>query len=83
MALGLPVVSTPLGVEGLSVTPETHFVAAETATAFAQAVLRLLRDADLRSRLALAARALLEERFSWAQVGRQFEAICLRTSERR
>jgi hypothetical protein len=43
----------------------------------------LLEDADLRCRLAGAARGLLEARFSWASVGRQFEAICQRAVARR
>jgi glycosyltransferase involved in cell wall biosynthesis len=78
MALGRPVVSTTLGVEGLDITPGEHFLAADTAADFAGAVLRLFEDAALRARLAQAARTRLEERFSWAHVARQFEAICLR-----
>jgi glycosyltransferase involved in cell wall biosynthesis len=73
------VVATELGVEGLSVVPDVHFVAAEDGAAFAAAILRVLGDWPLRRRLAEAARALLEQRFSWSQVGRQFEAICLQT----
>ena len=76
MALGRPVVSTTLGVEGLDITPGEHFLAADTAGDFAAAILRLFDDAALRARLAQAARARLEERFSWAHVARQFEAIC-------
>ena len=82
MALGRPVVSTALGMEGLDVQPGTHFLAAETAAAFAAAILRLLDGPDLRRDLAAAARRVLEERFSWAQVGRQFEALCLRAADR-
>jgi hypothetical protein len=33
----------------------------------------------MRVRLAAAARQLMEDRFSWSRVARQFEAICLRT----
>ena len=81
MAMGRPVVSTALGVEGLGVTAETHYLRGDTAGAFAAAILRLLADAALRGRVAAAARELLEERFSWRQVARQFEAICLDTLE--
>lgn len=77
MAMGRPVVSTGLGVEGLDVTSGEHFLAADDAPAFAAAVLRLLDDAALRLRLAGAARARVEERFSWAHVARRFEEICL------
>ncbi len=79
MALGRPVVSTTLGVEELAVQPGTHFLAADTADAFAGALVRLLDDAALRQQLAGSARTLLEERFSWSAVGRQFEAICQQT----
>ncbi len=77
MALGRPVVSTALGVEGLAVVPGTHFAPAETAAEFAEAVAGLLGDAERRRQVAGAARGLLEAQFSWARVGRQFEAICL------
>ena len=33
----------------------------------------------LRDRIAGAARQLMEDRFSWNKVAKQFEAICLRT----
>ena len=82
MALGRAVVSTTLGVEGLSVVPGEHFVTAENGADFAAAILRVLADADMRRQMTQAARTLLEERFSWAQVGRQFETICLATAER-
>ena len=80
MALGRPVISTALGVEGLSVVPGRHFMVAESGEDFARETLRLLADTDLRRSVAESARSLLEERFSWTQVGRQFEEICLQTS---
>ncbi len=81
MSMGRPVVSTAVGVEGLDVTPGEHYLAADTAGDFAASILRLLDDAELRDRLARAARARVEERFSWSHVARQFEAICLRALE--
>jgi glycosyltransferase involved in cell wall biosynthesis len=83
MAMGRPVVSTRVGVEGLDVSDGEHFLSADTAEDFAAAVLKLLADADLRETLARAARARVEARFSWGHVARQFEAICLRALERR
>lgn len=83
MALGRPVVSTTLGVEGLDIMPREHFLAADTAADFAAAILRLFDDAALSAQLARSARARLEERFSWAHVARQFEAICLRAIQQR
>lgn len=83
MALGRPVVSTTLGVEGLAVVPAEHCLIADTAESFATEIIRLLADARLRSRLAASARGLLEQqRFSWQAIGRQFESICHRTIDR-
>lgn len=83
MAMGRPVVSTSLGIEGLEVTDKEHFLRADDAAAFSTAILGLLDDAAMRGRVARAARDLMEAKFSWKQVARQFEAICLRALERR
>lgn len=83
MAMGRPVVSTRVGVEGLDIKPQRHFLAADDPGEFAGAILRLMDDPALGRALARSARALVEERFSWAQVGRQFEAICLRAADGR
>lgn len=82
MAMGRPVVSTTLGIEGLDVTDGEHFVRADDAEAFARAILTLMADASMRTRIAEAARKLMEDRFSWSRVARQFETICERTLAR-
>jgi polysaccharide biosynthesis protein PslH len=83
MAMGRPVVSTSLGIEGLDVTDSEHFLRADDARSFTEAILALLEDRARRERIAAAARRLMEKRFSWSSVARQFEAICLRTLTRR
>jgi polysaccharide biosynthesis protein PslH len=83
MAMGRPVVSTSLGVEGLDVTHDEHFLRADNTADFAASILSLLDDRARRARIAAAARALMEEKFSWAVVARQFEAICMRAFDRR
>jgi len=77
MAMGRPVVSTTIGVEGLDVVDKEHLLIADTPADFAAAIDRLLSDPALCATLAANARALVERRFSWAHVARQFEAICL------
>lgn len=79
MALGRPIISTALGVEGLPVEPGRHYVGAETAEDFARAIDTMLEDAALRVQIAEGARRLLEGRYSWEQIGRAFERICLDT----
>ena len=82
MAMGCPVVSTSIGVEGLPLEPDRHYLRADTAPNFAAALVRLLREAGLRERLAREARRHVEENFSFLRVARAFEAICDRTADR-
>ncbi len=77
MAMGCPVVSTQLGAEGLDVTPGEHLLMADTAPAFADAILLLLDDPARSAGLAHAARDTVVQRFSWPLVTRRFEQICL------
>ena len=65
MASGLPIVSTRLGMEGLEAVPGEHYLGAETAAEWVQALRRVLGDAGLRQRLTVAARALVEQRYDW------------------
>lgn len=83
LAMGCPMVSTTLGVEGLGITPGQHYLAADTAEDFATAILHLLDNPEAATTMAHEARDLLEEKFSWSQVARQFETICLETLSRR
>ena len=68
MAAGVPIVSTPLGMEGIAAEPGRHYLAVETAADFADAVGRLLNDAALRAALAERARELVRERYDWRVV---------------
>jgi glycosyltransferase involved in cell wall biosynthesis len=76
LAMGKAVVSTRVGAEGLPIASERHFLQADSPTAFAQAVVGLLKDGDRRRALGLAGRRLVEERYSWSQVTREFEGHC-------
>src|SRR5205807_10117943 len=58
------------------IASERHFLQADSPSAFAQAVIGLLKDADRRRALGLAGRRLVEERYSWSQVIREFESHC-------
>ena len=55
-ALGVPIISTRLGVDGLDLEPGVHYLAAETAAEFAAAVAAVREDGVLRNRLVSAAR---------------------------
>ncbi len=76
MAMGCPVVSTAVGVEGLAVIPGEHYLAAEDAGAFAGAIAHLLAEPAIAASVATSARTLVETQCSWAAVTRRVEGLC-------
>ena len=76
MAMGCPVVSTHIGVEGLPVEEGRHFVAADRPADIAASILSLLQRNDERSRLSAVARRFVEESASAASAAKVFEQIC-------
>ncbi|MEL6919783.1 MAG: glycosyltransferase family 4 protein [Pseudomonadota bacterium] len=56
-ASGVPVVATRKAVEGLAVRDGQHVLVAHTATTFANAIIRLTEDRDLRAKIVGEARA--------------------------
>ena len=75
MAMAKPVVSTSIGSEGLPVRDSEHLLLADDPSKFADAVITLLRDSERRTRIGLAARQLVEQNYSWAQVANRLAAI--------
>ncbi|OLD62444.1 MAG: hypothetical protein AUI47_12610 [Acidobacteria bacterium 13_1_40CM_2_68_5] len=76
LAAGKAVVSTTVGAEGLPLVPGLHFILADDPGDFARAVVALLRDPGRRRALGEAGRRLVEERFGWPEVAREFERRC-------
>jgi polysaccharide biosynthesis protein PslH len=72
MSMAKPVVSTSIGAEGLPVEPGKHLAIGDDPAGFAQATIALLKDSERRRRMSAAARALVEERYSWSHVGKIF-----------
>ncbi|KQW43211.1 MULTISPECIES: glycosyltransferase family 4 protein [unclassified Roseateles] len=81
MAMGLPVVSTTIGIEGLDVDHGTHFLRADGAEALADATLKLIADGALRLKLSRAARELVEARFGHRVAAEVFACILVEAVE--
>jgi glycosyltransferase involved in cell wall biosynthesis len=62
---GLPVVSTTIGAEGLPARDGENLLLADGGSGFAEAVTRVLENANLRRQLGRAGRLLLEQEFTW------------------
>lgn len=66
MALGLPVVSTSIGLEGFSAEPMRDLLVADDANEIALACIKLLKDRNLARELAVNARNFVENHHSWS-----------------
>jgi GT2 family glycosyltransferase len=64
LAIGLPVVTTPVGAEGLDAVDGEHMLIAEAPAALAERAVRLLSDDELWLRLSRAGQKLVAERCS-------------------
>jgi len=71
MGLGLPVISTAKGVEGLGLVPEQHYLPAETADEFAEQALGLLNRPERATELGTAGRTFVSDRFNVERLSRQ------------
>ncbi|MDP9169776.1 MAG: glycosyltransferase [Acidobacteriota bacterium] len=69
MAAGVPVISTPLGAEGIEFTEGRDLLTAESPRAFADAVLKVVNDATLRRSLAVAGSNLVRAKYDWEIIG--------------
>jgi len=81
MALGVPVVSTSKGAEGLEVFHGEHLLIADSAQGFAENVVRLLKDSELRNELIVRARNLVKTKYDMEAVIPQFEDLVQRVAQ--
>jgi len=74
MAFGVPVVATSVCNHGLGATPGEHLLTADTAEAFAAAVLSLLCDPETRARLGNAGQYFIQTHYDTAAAIAQWDA---------
>jgi len=68
MALGVPIVSTRVGCEGIDLAPDEEVLLADEPAAFAEAVVSLLRDPARGAEMARRARRRVEEHYDWRAI---------------
>ncbi len=73
MACGTPIVVTPFALGGLDVRHGEHLLIGHDAAGFAELVTQLLQDRPLGQRLAVNARRLVDEKYTWEQSVAQLE----------
>lgn len=82
MGMARAVVSTTIGAEGLPVKDGEEILLADEPKAFADSVVRLLRDREARARIEAAARKAVVERFGWDKAAAALLGACQHAIER-
>jgi glycosyltransferase involved in cell wall biosynthesis len=68
MALGIPAITSSVGLEGLGATPGTHLLVANAPGEYASNIEKLLNDRSLTVSIASAAREFVERHHQWARL---------------
>jgi polysaccharide biosynthesis protein PslH len=80
MAMGKAIVSTSIGAEGLDVQSGRDLILADDPAAFAEAILLLLRNKEIRQNYERAA-ARLAAQYDWSNIVDRFAEVLLKASQ--
>lgn len=80
LALGLPCVTSPVGLCGIDARPGEELLVYKNPAEAAEQILQLHSNAGLRMQLAVAGRELVQRRYDWQDIYRKFVASCISTS---
>jgi len=72
---GIPVVSTTVGAEGLSLEKGKHILLADTVAEFVEAVTELMENEELSKNMGLSARKFVEENYSYDMIGKKMASV--------
>ena len=75
LAMGKAIVSTTVGAEGLDLKDGEEIFIADEPNDFADAVIRLLTDSELRRRVGEYGRARVERDYDWRSIGRKLHEV--------
>ncbi|HET7118064.1 MAG TPA: glycosyltransferase family 4 protein [Hanamia sp.] len=75
MGMGVPVISTSIGAEGIEFTNGNQILIADAEKEFANTVIQLLNDKEKRISISKAARKLAEEKYDWNVIGQNMASF--------
>lgn len=75
MACGLPVVTTPTGIQGINAKPGESVLIAENFEEMAASAVRILTEPDFAQTLSESERNLIVENYSWEKIFSDLDAI--------
>jgi glycosyltransferase involved in cell wall biosynthesis len=74
MAQGIPVISTRVGAEGIQAAHKESIFFADTSQEMIEGIIKLLKDPDLRKKIADGGRKLVEKKYDWNVSGQKLLA---------
>jgi glycosyltransferase involved in cell wall biosynthesis len=74
-AVGLPVVTTRKGIEGIAAISQTHALIVDDTEEFIEALAYLIDHPDERKRLGTNAFELVETQYDWEIIGRRLNEL--------
>ena len=83
MGMERPVVATSVGAEGIMVTERENIMLADGEADFAERVIELLKERNLRRRVAQGGKSLIEQKYRWESVIEALEKEYFRVLENR
>lgn len=75
MATGTPVITTPLGAEGLSINHGTHALIGDSEQDLIKLTVDLLKDARLQSRLSKEGKKLVTDQYGWESISASLDRL--------
>ncbi|RLC74407.1 MAG: hypothetical protein DRI61_16685 [Chloroflexi bacterium] len=83
MAMGLPVVTTSFGNEGINARHGEEIFIADKPEEFGKYVIDLLKNKKLREQIGKNARKFVIKNFSWEKVNERIEQICKKLNDKK
>jgi sugar transferase (PEP-CTERM/EpsH1 system associated) len=80
LTLGVPVVATTMGIDGLDSTVRRNILVAEHPRAFAKELIRVIKDPDLRERLGSEGMAAVRQLYDWDTIVNSLENLYYETA---
>jgi len=75
MAMGLPVISTSIATLWMNKKEDSGVLIADTPAEFANKVVEVIKDKNLREKLSVSARKLIVESYDWNKNIRKLESL--------
>lgn len=75
MAAGLPVVTTPIGIEGIGAKNGQEVLVRDDPQELANAAIQLIKNKKLYNNVTKAARLLFEEKYTWVKISSRLDKI--------